>query len=320
MPVEPPELSVIIVSYNTRQMTLDCLRALQAGLADMPAEVWVVDNGSTDGTVESIRTAFPAARIIANRQNLGFGAANNQAMREASGRYLMLLNSDAFPQPGAIQALKFFLDTHPAVAVVGPRLCDCDGALQISCYPFPTPARAWAENLWIDRIAPHTARLGDYRRWQHDCERMVDWVIGACLMVRREAYQQIGGFDERFFMYAEESDWQRRMRSAGWQIAFTPAAIVTHLGGASGAAEKPRINRNFFRSLDSYELKHHGILGLMSLRAAMVIGSGIRLCLWSGVLLAMPARRRLAAAKLRLLSWLLVRQVGMWDLRERQTR
>lgn len=316
-PVVSPVLSVIIVSYNTRQMTLDCLRALsedldRAGLGGASAEVWVVDNASGDGSAEAVRAAFPGVRLIENLRNAGFGAANNLAMRRAGGEFLLLLNSDAFVHPGAVGALVSFGRAHPQVGAVGPRLLNRDGTTQPSCYRFPSPARAWLENLWISPLLPGHPVVGDYRRWAHDSARSVDWVIGACLLVRRAAYEQAGGFDEAFFMYQEETDWQRRFRDADWDIAFTPSAAVTHLGGASGAAERAKINAHFFDSLDYYTRKHHGLGGLVSLRLAMTVGAALRTLAWAGVAAAAPRRRPAARAKTRLQAWLCVRQATHW--------
>jgi GT2 family glycosyltransferase len=308
------EVSAIIVSYNTRQMTLECLEALLYELKDIPSEVLLVDNASADGSAAAICSAFPQVTLVESAQNLGFGGGNNLAMRRAKGRYLLLINTDAFPHPGAVGKLITYMDRNPHVALAGPRLLNKDGSLQRSCYRFPSPARAWAENLWISALFTSESPLGDYRRWSHDRERTVDWVIGACCLVRREAYAEVGGFDERFFMYAEETDWQWRMRVAGWEIGFTPSAEVLHLGGASGLSERPRISRHFFDSLDRYEKKHHGFLGFVSLRAAMTIGSLLRLVLWTAVLAFIPARRAVAAGKVRLMSWLLWRQTTHWRL------
>src|SRR5579871_4191764 len=150
--VENLVLSVIIISYNTREMTLECLRTLYSDLGTLPAEVWIVDNASQDGSVEAIRSAYPQVRLIANERNLGFGAANNQAMREACGKYFLLLNSDAFPKAGAIGKLVEYLDTHPEVGLVGPRLLNGDGSLQISCFRFPSPGLTWKNHLWISSL------------------------------------------------------------------------------------------------------------------------------------------------------------------------
>jgi len=284
-------------------MTLDCLRTLDADLAGLEAEMIVVDNASSDGSVAAIAEEFPAARLITNRANAGFGAANNQAMAVARGEFFLLLNSDAFPEAGAIWELLAFIREYPRAGVVGPRLLNADGSLQISCYPFPTPFFAWLENLWLAR---------GYRGWRHDSVRSVDFVIGACMLVRREAYEEVGGFDEEFFMYSEEADWQRRMNGVGWEAVFMPEARVKHLGGASGAKEEARINGHFFESLDYYERKHHGVAGLIVFRLAMAVGCGLRTVLWS-VAALLPSRRSHALAKARKHSRLCLRQAFHWN-------
>jgi GT2 family glycosyltransferase len=298
-----PILSAIIVSYNTRAMTLDCLRALEASLEGVASEIIVVDNASADGSVEAIREAFPRVQVIARTGNSGFGAANNEAMRMAKGEFFLLLNSDAFPEKPAIPALIEFIRSRPRAGVVGPRLLNADGSLQISCHPFPTPSFAWMENLWLAR---------GYRGWGHDSVRRVDFLVGACLLVRKEVYDQVGGFDEGFFMYSEEADWQRRMRDAGWEAIFLPDARVTHLGGASGAREEERISRHFFESLDYYERKHHGIGGLIAFRLAMTVGCALRTLLWTAISVV-PSRRELALAKARKHSRLCIRQAFHWN-------
>ena len=163
-------LSAIIVSYNTRQMTLDCLQKLHATLEGLNSEVIVVDNASTDNSVAAIRERFPDVRLIANERNTGFGAANNQAMAVARGEYFLLLNSDAFPEPDAIRALLDFMRANPKAGVTGPRTHNADGSLQLSCFRLPSPGYAWLENLWLS---------DGYRRWPHDAVRRVDFVIGA---------------------------------------------------------------------------------------------------------------------------------------------
>lgn len=304
-----PKLSVIIVSYNTREMTLACLQELHRSLGAVDADIWVIDNGSRDGSVDAVRDAYPEINVLDLGKNLGFGAANNLAMEQAKGEYFLLLNSDAFPIGDAVQELTAFLDAHPQVGVVGPRLLNKDGSLQLSCFRFPSPAQAWLENLWISAVLPKQSRIGDYRRWNHDSERDVDFVIGACLLVRRDVFEAIGGFDPDFFLYAEESDWQRRIHDAGWKIMFTPAAQVTHLGGASGASTAGKTRDYFFSGLDKYVRKHHGLGGVVSMRLAMIIGCAMRSILWLFVMLVRPANRSGALAKLRLHSWLLVRQM-----------
>lgn len=300
---EMVKVSVIIVSYNTREMTLDCLRAAMLALDGIRAEVIVVDNASKDGSVGAIRTSYPEVRVILNETNSGFGSANNQGMKVAKGETFLLLNSDAFPRSDAIRLLWDFLAGNPKAGTVGPRLLNADGTLQVSCHPFPSPGHAWLENLGLSR---------GYSRWPHDVLRRVDFVIGACMLVRRAVFEEIGGFDERFFMYAEEADWQRRMRDKGWETVFVPSACVTHLGGASGAAEKTAINRHFFDSLDMYQRKHHGVAGLISLRCAMAVGCLLRALLWT-IASIRPRLRATALSKLRLHLWLFIRQTTYWS-------
>lgn len=308
------DLTAIIISYNTRDMTLKCLEYLHASLQGIPSEVIVVDNASGDGSPEAIRSAYPDVILVENQENRGFGAANNQAMRIARGEFFLLLNSDAFVQPDTVATLLRFIRKKPQAAVVGPRLLNEDGSLQVSCYRFPTPGLAWRENLWISSLLPHHPALGDYRRWSHQDNRQVEWIVGACMLVRSSVALQVGWFDETFFMYAEETDWQRRMAREGWQIWFCAETRVTHLGGSSGKDDTASINQAFFESLDHYILKHHGKLGLFSLRCAMAVGAALRTPLWMASLLLRPSQRRLSASKLRFTAWLWLRQVTNWSI------
>jgi len=309
---ELPVLSVIMVSFNTCALTLRALEALYADLGDLPAEVLLVDNASGDDSVAEVRRRYPQVRVMVSTRNLGFGAANNVAMREARGEYFLLLNTDAFLRPGAIGELLAHARKNPQLGVVGPRTLCPDGTLQQSCFRYTTPGQVWRENFWISSLFGGHRVWGDYRRWGHDQVREVDFVIGACMLVRAACYRQVGGFDESFFLYSEECDWQWRMHQAGWKIGFTPAATVVHVGGASGVGEKARINRHFFESLDHYLRKHHGWMGLLSLRAAMVMGCSLRLGLWTGAYVTVPRRRAVAKAKMKLHGWLIVRQLTAW--------
>jgi N-acetylglucosaminyl-diphospho-decaprenol L-rhamnosyltransferase len=200
-----------------------------------------------------------------------------------------------------------YLRANPKVGVVGPRLRYADGTPQVSCYRFPTPGRAWLENLGLSRFFVGHPRLEDLAKWDHNTTRDVDFVIGACLLVRRRVFEEIGGFDERFFLYSEETDWQWRIGRAGWRVAFTPAATVTHLAGGSGARDKARIDRHFFESLDYYVRKNHGLAGLILFRLAMTAGCFGRALLWSCMTMR-PHLRSRALAKARLHWWLVLRQ------------
>lgn len=305
-------LSVIIVSYNTCDITLECLHTLLARLEPATAahtEVWVVDNASSDGSVEAIRNEFPAVHVIANPDNRGFGTANNQAMRQAKGDFFLLLNSDAFVDEGAVETLIVQLQQTPGAAITAPRLLNSDGTLQPSCWKFPSPLRVWLENLGVCTLFPHTSPLGDYSKWAHNTPREVEFVSGACFLVRRNVFEDSGGFDESFHLYAEETDWQKRLQQSGWKILFEPSAQVTHLGGASGGNLETQ--RKFFDGLDRYTRKHHGKSGVILMRSGMIVGCLMRLLAW-GALGLVPSRRPVAREKSRLHSWLLWRQATHW--------
>ena len=309
-------ISVIIVNYNNKESVLQCLRSLYADLGDMAAEVWVVDNASSDDSVEGIQKNFPQVNIIENGRNVGFGVANNQAMRQARWKFFLLLNNDAFLRQGAIAAMVKYMSEHPKVGVVGPRLVYSDGRMQRSCWRFPSPLRAWLEALGISAAFPNHPILGDYYRWPHDKERLVDFVIGACMLVRRKAYEEVGGFDENIFMFSEETDWQRRIGDKGWQIAFVPSAEAVHLGGATMPYETPKRMELSLRSLDYYMMKHHGVAGLISARFAMAVGSSIRIIV--GSLLMLAGKKRIGYLKLQL--YMLLRQLTYWKTGTRHNR
>ncbi len=304
--MKQPIISAILVSFNTRDLTLRALETLQRASEGLEIETWMVDNDSRDDSVGGVRARFPDVNVIEAGANLGFGAANNRAMARARGDYFLLLNTDAFLEADALRELLDAAERHPRAAVLAPRILNSDGSRQKSVWPFPTPGNGWIENLglgWaLRRFAPHL-------RQNHspDDESKVPWAIGACLLVRREAYEQIGGFDERFWMYAEETDWQKSMREAGWSIVFVPSAVVTHLGGASGAGST-RTSVEFFRSQERYTRKHHGALGLLSARAALLLGQFTRLPFFSLRVLLTPRNER-ARAKLKLARWLVRRCV-----------
>jgi GT2 family glycosyltransferase len=233
---------VVIVHYNTPALLAACLQSLAALPEAAQLEVIVVDNGSPDvAAARAATAAWPGLRWWANTQNRGFAAASNQGLRLARGRYCCLLNSDTRVRPGALAALMAYLDREPGLAVAGPRLLNADGSLQPSCFRLPTLWRTWGDGLLITRLLRALPPLDDYGRWPHDRARRVESVSGACRMVRRAAMAQVGLLDERFFMYAEEADWCRRFRRAGWAVGFCPQATVIHLGGR--AADHPPVAR-----------------------------------------------------------------------------
>ncbi len=247
-----PDLAIIIVNWNTRQLLLDCLAAIPAATPDIAVETWVVDNGSADGSVAAVQSHYPEVRIIANGDNKGFAAANNQAIRASNSRHVLLLNSDTLPGAGSLSALVRFLDQHPRVGIVGPELLNGDGSVQLSYASFPTLASELTGRNLRRRQRFATSDGSEAYR--------VDWIGGACFAIRRTAIEQFGLLDERYFMYTEEADWCFRARRAGWEVCYLPGAEVVHLGGQSSRMVSTRMKAELYRSKLRFFGKHYGSL------------------------------------------------------------
>jgi GT2 family glycosyltransferase len=227
------DLSVAIVSYNTRDLLRQCLDSLLAATAGLQVEVIVVDNGSTDGSQAMLAGYCPAVTLIENGANLGFAAANNMALAHAAAPVTLLLNSDAFVTTAVVDQALALLRDHPRIGMVGVRLLNQDGTVQAESGTFPT--------FWEDvRTSLGFDQLGRRRSTVSKLPGAVDWVQGACMFVRTEAVGAVGGLDERFFMYSEEVDWCRRFWLAGWEVWYLPDADVVHIGGASSRSDTRR--------------------------------------------------------------------------------
>lgn len=269
------QLTVIIVNWNVRDLLRSCLQSLPADLLesgvltpDSGLEVVVVDNASSDGSVEMLHTEFPQVRLIANAANRGFGAANNQALAEAAGKYVLFLNPDTQVRPGAIERLLAFIDQRPQVACVGPRLLNPDGTIQPSRRSFPRLATFLVESTVLQRYLGGLGSVRDFYRGSASDEapQQVDWLVGACLLVRRSVLDEVGPFDERFFMYSEEMELCYRFRRAGYEVWYVPEAEVVHHEGASSRQDLFRRNVNFHESRFRFFEKHHGRLQALALR------------------------------------------------------
>lgn len=228
-----PELSVCTANFNTRELLRQYLKSLYENTPELDFEVIIVDNGSTDGSVEMLQTEFPQVRLIANPTNVGFSKAYNQAFRAATGRYVVCLNSDIIVLPGALAAMYQFLEDHPEVGAVSCKLLNADGSLQYSCGRSPTVIGLAFNSLGLSRLFPKCRFFARFLMtdWEHNEVRQVDQPAGACLMIRGRTLAEVGLFDERFFVYFEDVDWCYRSKMAGWPIYFIPYAQVIHLGG-----------------------------------------------------------------------------------------
>jgi GT2 family glycosyltransferase len=279
------DVSVVVVTWNALPWLEQCLDSVRG------RDVVVVDHGSTDGTLELVRERYPEVRVI-EQENKGMGGGNNAGMRAADGRYFFLLNSDAWVVDDGLDKLVAFADEHPEAAVVGPKLLNTDGTLQRSARGEPTLWRLATEYLFIRKLAPGSKRLNPLYRGDFDHDRIeeVDWLFGPALLVRREAADAVGLFDEDFFMFSEEVDWMTRFRRAGWKVLFFPEAEVVHVGGASHGG---RLYVENLRGHLRWFAKHRGLKDAERAR---------KLLLWSLRLRALVLRREVYREGVRFLS------------------
>lgn len=271
------DLSVIIVSWNTREVLRACLESVARQQSNATVEVWVVDNASSDGSAQMVWEAFPDVHLIENRENVGFARANNAAIAASTGRYVLLLNSDTVVHPGAFDVLVRFLDEHPEAGAAGPHTLNPDGSLQISCYPSPTLARELWFLLHLDRLRPYGSY--DMATWSTSQPRAVDAVLGACLIVRRTILEQIGALDPAYFMYSEEIDLCYRIRRAGWRIYWTPQAKIVHYGGQSTRQEAASMFMQLYRSKVLFYRKNQGPLAAAAYKLVLLAVAIPRLAL-----------------------------------------
>jgi N-acetylglucosaminyl-diphospho-decaprenol L-rhamnosyltransferase len=265
-------LSIIVVSWNTKVFLMDCLASIWQYMPSVPFEVFVVDNGSSDGTAVAVHEVFPWVKVMANKENRGFATANNQAIRHCAGQYILLLNSDAVLPEGGLETLLRFADAHPRAGIVGVKLTDPDGSFQASCNDFPTLCTSLLEAWGIVQLIKGRHAYPSYTPSRSETERACDWVGGACLLARSEAVRQVGLLDEGFFMNSEEVDWCFRMRQAGWQVWYTPSVEVRHWGGASAprrsGPQRQAVWEGKLRFLDKHRGGKSARIAAANLRAA----------------------------------------------------
>lgn len=260
------DLSVIVVSYNTRELLRACLSALARSLERssnaLPSgwQVVVVDNGSLDGSPEMVRTAFPSMHLRTLGENRGFAAANNLAIRDTDSRYLLFLNPDTEVLGDAPAALQRFLEEHPRAGAAGGHLLNPDLSFQHGCFRFPTLPMTLFDVFPVNHRVLNSRLNGRYPRSQYVRPFPIDHPLGAAMIVRREVVDRLGGFDEGYFMYCEEVDWCYRMRQAGWEVWYTPAAQIVHHGGASTRQTAGPMLIQLHRSRDRFFRRHYGSL------------------------------------------------------------
>lgn len=254
------DLSIVIVNWNVRDLLRQCLNSILADLQTCTLEIIVIDNASTDGSVEMVRQKFPQVRLIASEVNLGYTGGNNLGITTSQGRYILLLNPDTEVVGDALSQMVAYMDAHPNVGALGPQLLNPDGSVQSSRRRFPTLCTAFVESTVIQQWWPDNRILRRYyvQDRPDDAISEVDWVTGACILLRREAVEQVGLLDDDFFMYSEELDWCRRARDAGWKVVYLPTAQVIHHEGKSSEQVLPFRHIRFQTSKIHYFRKHHG--------------------------------------------------------------
>jgi hypothetical protein len=277
------DLSVIIINWNTQAMLRDCLDTVFAGLGDLSAEVVVVDNASTDGSADMVDADFPGVHLIRNATNMGFAAANNQALQIARGRHVMLLNSDTLVHGPVLPASVAWLDTHPHVGVMGPRVLNGDGTVQVSSTAFPTLGMLTLQTLGLTRFA----KFDSYRMtgWERRNERKVEVISGCSMFVRREAMDQVGLLYDGFFFYGEETDWCRRFSAAAWGVVFAPVGEITHFGGGSVRSLNHRRDVMLTEGTIRLHRKHGGLAGGIACFGLLAVFNASRAVLWSAAAL-----------------------------------
>ncbi len=255
------EVSYIVVNWNTKRLTDACVTSLIEDSRGCDAEIIIVDNGSTDGSIEHIRGRHPGVRLICNGANLGFGRANNVGLRESEGEFVFLVNSDAELLRGCTREMIGCMRDNPRLAMLGPGVLDSDRRPQQSCWEFASLGSVARMSIGLRQSDPGRVRPGARGR----CRRLAHHFLSGCaLMVRREAMDEVGVFDERFFFYGEDMDWCRRMSDAGWSIAQLPSAVAIHRGGASSSGCDARSAIQAERALFQYIEKHRPApLGIM---------------------------------------------------------
>lgn len=288
------DLSIVIVSYNTKEMLRACLNSLEAGTEGLTVETFVVDNNSPDGSAEMVRTEFPQVRLIANTGNTGFTRANNQALRLTVGRNVVILNPDTEADPGALTVLVRYLDEHPDVGAVGPMLLNTDGSLQPNGVFFPTIRTEFLGHTGLWKRKGISERMWHYHREDFDSVCEVDVVTGACMMVRHTVMDRAGMLDEDFFMFYEETEWCWRIKvKLHYKILYIPQSRIVHHWMGSVRQQNWVMTRRLFRSMVTYHGKTGGPGGYLGALCIAAIGILKNEIIHTGV----AVKRQLRAAR-----------------------
>jgi len=276
------DLSIIILNYKTRQLTLAAIESVFQSTTAYSYEVLLVDNASEDGVIAAVQERYPQVVGIQNQENVGFARANNQAMAIARGRYVLLLNSDTIVHKDTLHTMLLFMEEHPQVGASGCKIVLPDGRLDKACKRgFPTPAASFYYAFGISKLFPHVPRFNGYQlgHLNPDQSQPIDCLVGAFMLVRRAVIDQVGMLDERFFMYGEDIDWCYRIKQAGWQIHYHPRAEIVHYKGASSRRKPVKIVYEFHRAMFLFHKKHFAKRYFILVNGLVYTGIAVKLAL-----------------------------------------
>lgn len=271
------KLSIVIVSWNTKDLLEACLRSIYAYPLDQPFEVWVVDNKSKDDSVAMVRAQFPQVELIASDENRGFAGGNNQAIPHCQGEYILLLNPDTEVMPEALNELVAFMDKFPEAGAAGSRLLNADGTLQPSCHPVPTLSREFWRMFYLDALVPYGTY--DMHKWDMEQPREVDVLMGASMLLRKTALDKVGLLDEGYFMYSEEVDLCFRLQKAGWKLFWVPQSQVVHYWGQSAKQVLAEMFLQLYRGKLRFFRKHYGVVAVWLYKIVLGLAALLRLAL-----------------------------------------
>jgi len=294
------DISFVIVNWNAKKCLLEAIRSIYKTVSDNTYELIIVDNASSDGSVDAVTGEFPKAKVIVNNENIGFARANNIGIKQSVGRYICLMNSDTVILGNCIKNLTAFMDQRPDIGITGPRILNPDLTLQPQCRYFPTIWNNLCQALGLNHLFPKSAFFSDsfMKHWAHDKMRSVDVITGCFWLVRRCAIDQVGLLDEDFFIYAEDVDWCKRFHEAGWDIVFHPDCQVIHVGGASSKNAPIKYYLEMQKADLLYWRKHNGkVLGYIYL-SIVFIRHLIRLTARAFMYLVSPSRRDVLSYKM----------------------
>ena len=277
------DLSIIIVNWNTKKLLQDCLTSIYKDTKKFNIEIFVIDNGSTDGSINLINEKFPQVILIENKVNLGFAKANNVGITKSKGKYVCLVNSDIVVKSGCFSNLYNYMEEFLDIGIIGPQLLNSDFTIQASCKKLPTLWNNITRTFFLHRLFPQSSLFGteEMTYFNHESMIKVEALAGAFLMVRKEALNQVGALDEDFFIYSEDIDWSKRFCDHNWDVVFNPMAQAIHRDGGSSKRAPVRFYLEMIKAKLHYWRKHRGLSSRILIHVIMLIQHVTRICLYS---------------------------------------